>query len=107
MDELGDRMKLYEQAEAGRRVTPLLPICIRLDGRGFSQWTRGLARPFDARLSDLMVETTRKLVEETGALVGFTQSDEIDAAFVDFHLQAVEIVVPFVHFFCQVIIPLK
>lgn len=76
-DELGDRMKLYEQAEAGRMATPLLPVCIRLDGKGFSQWTRGLNRPYDDRLSGLMIEVTRGLVMMTGALVGYTQSDEI------------------------------
>lgn len=76
-DALGDRMKLYEQAEAGRAALPLLPVCLRLDGRSFSAWTRGLQRPFDPRLSALMIEVTTKLVEETGALVGYTQSDEI------------------------------
>lgn len=76
-DDLGDRMKLYEQAEAGRMATPLLPVCIRLDGKGFSQWTRGLNHPYDERLSRLMVEVTQGLVKTTGALVGYTQSDEI------------------------------
>ena len=73
MDELGDRMKMYEQAEAGRRAMPLLPLCVRLDGRGFSRWTRDLDRPYDVRLQRLMVATTEALVQETGALVGYTQ----------------------------------
>jgi tRNA(His) 5'-end guanylyltransferase len=76
-DPLGDRMKLYESQEAGRRFIPLLPICIRLDGRSFSRWTKGLGRPYDARLHDLMVAVTRGLVEETNASIGYTQSDEI------------------------------
>lgn len=76
-DALGDRMKLYEQAECGRRAMPLLPICIRLDGKGFSRWTNGLQRPFDPGLSQLMIETTQRLVEATGAIIGYTQSDEI------------------------------
>lgn len=70
-------MKRYERREAGRRLMSLLPICARLDGKRFSRFTRGLKRPFDERLSDLMVEVTRALVTETGARIGYTQSDEI------------------------------
>lgn len=79
-DALGDRMKLYEMAEAGRMFMPLLPIVARLDGRGFSRFTRGLERPYDRRLSDLMLDTTRYLVEDTAACCGYTQSDEITLA---------------------------
>ena len=45
VDEFGDRMKLYEQAEAGRTALPMLPVCIRLDGKTFSNFTRKLNRP--------------------------------------------------------------
>jgi tRNA(His) 5'-end guanylyltransferase len=76
-DPLGDRMKLYEMAEAGRRLLPLLPAIARLDGRGFSRFTHGLERPYDRRMSDLMIETTRYLIHETVACCGYTQSDEI------------------------------
>lgn len=79
-DELGDRMKLYEQAEAGRRLMPMLPAIARIDGRSFSSFTRGLERPYDVRLSRVMIETTRFLVAETNACVGYTQSDEISLA---------------------------
>jgi tRNA(His) guanylyltransferase len=76
-DPLGDRMKDYEQKEAGEKLLPLLPICARLDGRSFSNWTRGLKRPYDERLSKVMVEVTKFLVGETHAKIGYTQSDEI------------------------------
>lgn len=79
-DALGERMKAYESVEAGRRLMPLLPALARIDGRCFSAFTRGMRRPFDARLSRLMIETARWLVEETGACVGYTQSDEISLA---------------------------
>lgn len=74
---LGDRMKLYEKAEAGRRLMPLLPICVRIDGKTFSKLTKPLERPYDKRLSDGMVQVTKMLVEATGARCGYTQSDEI------------------------------
>lgn len=76
-DSLGDRMKGYEGTEAKRRCDPLLPICIRIDGHNFSSWTKGLQRPFDARLSHIMQQTTLGLVQEFGACIGYTQSDEI------------------------------
>ncbi|MEN9359836.1 MAG: hypothetical protein RL095_1371 [Verrucomicrobiota bacterium] len=79
-DEFGDRMKDYEGREAGRRFIPLLPVCARLDGRGFSKFTRGLRRPYDQRMSQLMIDTTLYLVKESGASVGYTQSDEISLA---------------------------
>ncbi len=76
-DELGDRMKSYEAVEAQRRFDPTLPLMVRLDGRSFHTFTRGLERPFDAALSGLMADVTIACVEETNALVGYTQSDEI------------------------------
>lgn len=79
-DDLGDRMKMYEMAEAGRRCMPLLPIVARIDGRSFSKFTSGLERPFDRRLSELMIETVKYLVRETNAVCGYTQSDEITLA---------------------------
>lgn len=79
-DELGDRMKLYEMAEAGRKCMPLLPIVARIDGRSFSRFTQGLERPFDRRLSGLMIDTVKFLVRETNAACGYTQSDEITLA---------------------------
>jgi tRNA(His) 5'-end guanylyltransferase len=82
-DDLGDRMKQYELAEAGHRLMPLLPMCARIDGKRFHRFTEGLARPYDARLSQLMVDTTRYLVEETVARIGYTQSDEISLVWHD------------------------
>jgi len=79
-DDLGDRMKLYESAEAGRRLMPLLPVLARIDGRAFHSFTRGMARPFDSDFSVCMVETTVALVRDTGACMGYTQSDEITLA---------------------------
>jgi len=77
IDKMGDRLKAIEMMEAGRKFLPLLPICARIDGRSFSKFTKGLARPYDKRMSDLMIETTKYLVDAACAKVGYTQSDEI------------------------------
>ncbi len=79
-DSFGDRMKAYEMAEAGRMLMPLLPCIARIDGRSFSTFTKAMDRPYDKRLSDLMVATTTFLVQETNACTGYTQSDEITLA---------------------------
>jgi tRNA(His) guanylyltransferase len=76
-DSFGDRMKMYEGMEANRILLPGLPVCVRLDGRAFHTFTRGLERPYDERLSCMMIETTKRLVDDTHALIGYTQSDEI------------------------------
>jgi tRNA(His) 5'-end guanylyltransferase len=71
---LGDRMKNYESTA---RFMPLLPIIARLDGKAFHTFCKGLEKPYDLRLNRLMVAVTKFLVEETQALMGYTQSDEI------------------------------
>jgi tRNA(His) 5'-end guanylyltransferase len=76
-DNFGDRMKMYESQTTGIRLIPKLPVIARLDGKGFSKFTKGLKRPYDERLSKLMIETTKYLVKETNANCGYTQSDEI------------------------------
>lgn len=64
---LGDRMKEYESYETNRKFMPGLPIYARIDGRGFSRFTRGMERPYDIRMSNAMIETTKVLVEHTHA----------------------------------------
>lgn len=76
-DNLGDRMKFYENQTCGIKMLPRIPVIARLDGKGFSKFTKGLKRPYDERLSKLMIETTKYLVKETNANCGYTQSDEI------------------------------
>jgi len=76
-DDFGDRIKRYEAGETEQYFMPLLPIYARIDGRCFSGFTSGLRRPYDERITRAMVETTRYLVEETHARIGYTQSDEI------------------------------
>lgn len=76
-DDLGDRMKNLEAFETGRRLQKNNPIYIRIDGRSFSKFTRGMDRPYDMRMSDAMTRTTEYLVDKTDAAIGYVQSDEI------------------------------
>jgi hypothetical protein len=70
--DLADRMKHYEDIGAGQRLIPNLPVCIRLDGKAFHQWTRGLRHPYDDRLHTLFDDTTKFLVEASDAVVDYT-----------------------------------
>lgn len=76
-ETLGDWCKWLEKNFSPEVAIPTLPVIIRLDGNNFHNWTKGLARPFDVNLTGLMTETTKYLVKETNAVVGYTQSDEI------------------------------
>lgn len=76
-DALGDSCKQLEMAAIGSKAMRGLPLLCRLDGRAFSTFTKGLNRPYDDGMVRCMVETTKYLVDETHALVGYTQSDEI------------------------------
>jgi len=73
---LGDRMKMYESSES-KSLNMELPILVRLDGRHFHTFTRGLNRPFDERLSECMYSATKAVLAETNGVIGYTQSDEI------------------------------
>jgi tRNA(His) guanylyltransferase len=79
-DDFGDRMKRFEKM-GDTRLFKTLPIMARLDGKCFHNFTKGLIKPFDLELNALMAETTRLLVEDTNARVGYTQSDEITLIF--------------------------
>lgn len=74
---LSDRMKLYEQIGAGHSLIPNLPTLVRIDGKAFHTWTRGLARPYSEPLQKLFDDVTGYLVSATNAVIGYTQSDEI------------------------------
>lgn len=74
---LGDRMKMYENVQTKLRFDQTKPLYCRIDGRNFSKFTKGMKKPFDEAMSMIMIEVTKHLVKETGAVIGYTQSDEI------------------------------
>lgn len=72
-DSLGDRMKGYEL-----QLPRMAFTVIRVDGRAFHTWTKGLNRPHDLRLVDAMSATMLRLCEEiSGVVCAYVQSDEI------------------------------
>jgi tRNA(His) guanylyltransferase len=76
-DEFGDRMKALEGAFTSAKVSPDKWMAVRIDGRGFSKYTKGFSKPFSGRITGAMKTATEALMKETHASVGYTQSDEI------------------------------
>lgn len=76
-------MKNFEQVSATKLISRM-PVILRLDGKAFHTFTKGFDKPFDALLSDTMIETTLELVSTIqNCQVGYVQSDEISLLLVD------------------------
>lgn len=83
-DSLGDRMKDYENISRNY-LTKRIPVIIRLDGKAFHTFTRGMKKPFDEILMSAMQETMKRLCESIqGCVFGYTQSDEITLVLTDY-----------------------
>jgi tRNA(His) 5'-end guanylyltransferase len=81
---LGDRMKEYE-VRARSYVQRRGYTIVRIDGKAFHTYTRGLEKPFDEPLMEDFKETTKYLCENVqGCKLGYTQSDEISLVITDF-----------------------
>lgn len=83
---IGNRMKNYE-AVSDIRLVNRMPIILRIDGRAFHTFTRGLKKPFDEVFVKTMQETMQKLCENIDSCVlGYTQSDEISLLLVNYDI---------------------
>ena len=85
MIDLGNRMKEYYE-NATRIFLPRRTYTIlRLDGKAFHTFSKGLNKPWDQDLIDIMNRVTRQLCKNIqGAKIGYTQSDEISILMTDF-----------------------
>jgi tRNA(His) guanylyltransferase len=83
-DELDAKMRVFETAH-DICVLPKMFMVARLDGRSFTRLTKEVHQfeaPFDERMRNMMVETTRHLMNcGFDCLFGYTQSDEISILF--------------------------
>jgi len=72
---LETRMKSYEKKI---RLTERLPVILRIDGRAFHTFTRGLEKPFDNRIIKMMNKVGIELCKEIqNCRMAYIQSDEI------------------------------
>jgi tRNA(His) 5'-end guanylyltransferase len=66
---LADWCKWFEKNFSPEIMIPTLPVIIRLDGNNFHNWTKGLEKPFDRKLTELMTETTKFLVQALNQMI--------------------------------------
>ena len=84
-DSLGDRMKEYYENRAKTYLTRRMPVIIRLDGKAFHTFTKGLKKPYDEIFHNTMNATMKYLCENIqGCKLGYTQSDEITLLLTDY-----------------------
>ena len=79
-ESLGTRLKGYERDFETRIDAKSFVVC-RIDGHKFSKYTKGMLKPFDEILSNTMVKTSEALIEKFGAVLTYTQSDELTMIF--------------------------
>lgn len=83
-DALGARMKSDYEFRARTMLPRRTWTIVRIDGKAFHAYTRGLDRPFDRQFIDDMVTTTVHLCEQVqGCRLGYCQSDEISLVLAD------------------------
>jgi tRNA(His) 5'-end guanylyltransferase len=84
-DSLGDRMKENYENRSKTYLTRRVPVIIRLDGKAFHTFTKGMKRPYDEIFHNTMNKTTQYLCENIqGCKLGYTQSDEITLLLTDY-----------------------
>ena len=82
---LGDRIKSSYEDRSKTFLNRRTITIIRLDGKGFSKFTKNLNKPFDDGFSQDMDATALYLCENIqGAKFAYTQSDEISVVLCDF-----------------------
>lgn len=83
-DDLDKKMREFETAH-DRCIPTESYIIARIDGRSFTQLTKekcDFERPFDVRFRDMMIETTKHLMNSGFKVIyGYTESDEISLLF--------------------------
>jgi tRNA(His) 5'-end guanylyltransferase len=84
-DSLGDRMKNNYENRAKTYLVRRMPVIVRLDGRAFHTFTKGLKKPYDEIFHNTMNATMKYLCENVqGCKLGYTQSDEITLLLTDY-----------------------
>ncbi len=84
-DAIGDRMKSYYEDRTRLFLPRRTYSIIRVDGKAFHTYTKGLIRPFDDQLMTDMDLTAAYLCKSIqGTKFAFVQSDEISILLTDF-----------------------
>jgi tRNA(His) 5'-end guanylyltransferase len=84
-DTIGDRMKDFYEDRTRIKLVRRTNTILRVDGKSFHTYTRGLNRPFDSGLIEDMNNTAIHLCKNIqGAKLAYVQSDEISVLITDY-----------------------
>lgn len=84
-DQLGKRMKNQYESRTRTYLPRRTYTIIRLDGKAFHTFTKGMERPYDKNFIQAMNETALYLCKNIqGCKMGYVQSDEISLLLTDF-----------------------
>ena len=84
-DEIGKRMKENYEMRSRTSLVRRMPVAIRIDGKAFHTFTKGMRKPFDDVLVNSMQDTMKYLCANIqGCVLGYTQSDEITLILIDY-----------------------
>lgn len=82
--KIDERMKKYEYVTRNH-LTIRTPVVVRIDGKAFHTFTKGLISPYDELLAQAMEETMLYLCENVqNCVLGYRQSDEISLLLIDY-----------------------
>ena len=84
-DQLGDRMKDFYEDRTRFKLARRTNTIIRIDGKAFHTYTKGLKRPFDSGLMEDMNKSAEFLCQNIqGSKFAYIQSDEISILVTDY-----------------------
>lgn len=87
-DELGERIKRYYEDALRITLPRQTHVVLRIDGRSFHQFTRGMERPYCRPLADALDQAALTLCKEMmGCRFAFGQSDEYSFLLTDFETE--------------------
>ena len=73
-DDLGTRMKKFYEEVPKHKLYRRTPVAIRIDGKAFHTYTKGMVKPFDELLGTAMKRTMQALCKDIHTCVfGYTQ----------------------------------
>ena len=86
-NDLGKRMKKYENVFCSQKLLNRVPVIIRVDGRSFHSFVKKfhLKQPFDEYLIDAMIQSAKFVAENLqGFKLGYVYSDEASFLITDY-----------------------
>lgn len=84
-DSLGDRMKTNYENVFRQTLIRRMPVIIRVDGKAFHTFTKGLKRPASSNFRECMLYAVKNTAEQMqGFKVAYTQSDEASFLLTDY-----------------------